>query len=306
MFYRYRNGFARFIYDFSLRKARDLPQIILDSDSNAVLVTMLQKKDITMYLLAVLSFVQYVKVTKIFVINDDSLNPTDIQILKAVIPKITILNKTSFRSQLCPKDGTWERLLAISELVNDYYVVQLDADTLSINPILDVQNCIFSQTAFTLGTATGRAIESMESRIESARALLEKGYTHVQHHTEANLDKIDDYKNLKYVRGCSGFAGFPHKSFSKDFIENTSSRMFSVLGDKWAEWGSEQVTSNIVVANIKASNVLPYPEYCSVDQIEQKTCFVHFIGTCRFKNGIYINKSKEILNKVLSDSARLH
>ena len=299
MFYRYRDMFNRFIYDFSLRKTLNLPRIQLDNDSNTILLSILQKKDMIMYLLAVQSFTRYVKVSKVFVMNDDSLDTNDIHILKRTIPEITILNKTSYRSSFCPENGTWERLLAISELIDNYYVVQLDADTLSIAPIPEVQNCILSQTAFTLGTCRNQTFESMESRAEIGKSMLKKGHSHLQIHAEANLDKIDEYQNLKYVRGCSGFAGFPRRSFSKNFIENISSKMFSILEEKWTEWGSEQVMSNIVIANIEKNNVLSYPEYCAVNQIDHKTCFIHFIGSYRFKNGVYIKKSKDVLNELI-------
>jgi len=298
MFFRYKDMFNRAVFDFSLRKVFTLPPIHLDHDSNTALLSMLQKKDMIMYLLSVRSFTQYVKVSKVFIMNDGSLGPSDIQILKAAIPEVVILAKTSYRSTLCPENGCWERLLAISELVNDYYVVQLDADTLSIKPILDVQSCILSGIAFTMTDNSRHTVKSMESRSEIGKSMLKKGDTHIQVRAEANFDKIDEYKKLKYVRGCAGFAGFPQRSFSKSFVEHISSQMFSVLGEKWAEWGTEQVMSNIVIANIKQNSILPNPEYCEINQINNKTCFIHFIGSHRFKNGVYIKNSKNVLDNL--------
>lgn len=55
---------------------------------------------------------------------------------------------------------------------------------------------------------------------------------------------------LRYVRGSASFTGFPQNSFTRDFVEGISSEMHAAIGSKWEEWGSEQVMSNIVAANI--------------------------------------------------------
>ena len=80
--------------------------------------------------------------------------------------------------------------------------------------------------------------------------------------------------------------------------------MFSVLGNKWTEWGSEQVMSNIVISNIKTNDILPNPKYCAANQIDDSTCFIHFIGSHRYKKGIYIKKSKDVIEKLTSASSR--
>jgi hypothetical protein len=58
---------------------------------------------------------------------------------------------------------------------------------------------------------------------------------------EANFDKLEDFRSLRYVRGCAGFA---RRSFTREFVERISLQMRAAIGDKWAEWGSEQVMSN--------------------------------------------------------------
>ena len=64
--------------------------------------------------------------------------------------------------------------------------------------------------------------------------------------------------------------------------------MAAALGEVWNQWGSEQVMSNIVVANAAQAAVLPHPKYCDCSRIKTDvTAFIHFIGSCRFKHGIY-------------------
>ena len=41
--------------------------------------------------------------------------------------------------------------------------------------------------------------------------------------------------------------------------------MTAELGSRWTEWGTEQVTSNYVVANSPEAMVLPYPKYACFD-----------------------------------------
>ena len=72
--------------------------------------------------------------------------------------------------------------------------------------------------------------------------------------------------------------------------------MWSAIGDKWAEWGSEQVMSNIVVANIPNAIVLPHPKYADCHKMKADvTEFIHFIGSCRFDGGNYGRLAAQVI-----------
>jgi hypothetical protein len=72
--------------------------------------------------------------------------------------------------------------------------------------------------------------------------------------------------------------------------------MRTVLGDRWAEWGSEQVMSNIVVANIPGAVVLPHPKYADCHNMKpQLTEFIHFIGSCRFDCDNYAGLDTQVI-----------
>jgi hypothetical protein len=79
--------------------------------------------------------------------------------------------------------------------------------------------------------------------------------------------------------------------------------MTSIIGcKKWSEWGSEQVTSNFIVANSEKGQVLPFPEYCfhtPGTDIESAT-FVHFIGSYRFHGGHYARLAREVIAQLQS------
>src|SRR5690606_31116022 len=120
-------------------------------------------------------------------------------------------------------------------------------DTLTVDAVPELLANIENGIAFTLGTYDDQVIEPMQKHCEAAREEYDGLDAHVQQVAESHFFKLRDYATLKYVRGCSGFAGFPKQSFSKEFIEEISSQMEEVIGKKWNEWGSEQVMSNIVI-----------------------------------------------------------
>ena len=68
-------------------------------------------------------------------------------------------------------------------------------------------------------------------------------------------------------------------------------------GDRWREWGSEQVASNLVVANLPGGTLLPHARYCAPHRRRPQTAFLHFIGYVRFTTGLY----SELARKVASE-----
>jgi hypothetical protein len=212
------------------------------------------------------------------------------------IPGLTLFELAEYRSAACPSGGTWERLLAISSLVRDHYVIQLDSDTLTVGSIDEVRDCIGRQAAFALGTWDNQKIETMRERCETAKKRMTQGDGHVQVVAEANFDKLDRFESLRYVRACSGFAGFARGSFTREFVESISAQMGAAIGDRWHEWGSEQVMSNIVIANIPGAIVLPHPKYADCHKMKPGvTEFIHFIGGCRFDDGNYARLGAQVI-----------
>ncbi|MEW5943862.1 MAG: hypothetical protein AB1710_08425 [Pseudomonadota bacterium] len=272
------------------------PPVAVDSGSRLAVLSQLQHKDVMMYLTALKSFALRVPVGEICVLNDGSLTQSDIGLLQEHAAGIRFLQLQDFRSARCPSGGTWERLLAIAELAKTRYVIQLDADTLTIGPASEINEFVHAGRAFTIGTWDKQTIETMQERCATAQALKPDAAAHVQVVAEANFDRLRGFQALRYVRGCSGFAGFPQDSFSKTFVEDISEQMSAAIGQKWHEWGSEQVMSNIVVANIPGAQVLPHPKYSDCQKMKlPETVFVHFIGSCRFDAGIYAGLAKEVI-----------
>jgi hypothetical protein len=94
------------------------------------------------------------------------------------------------------------------------------------------------------------------------------------------------------------------QAFQKNLIIDFSQKMENEIGYKWHEWGSEQVMSNVVVANLDKANVLPHPKYTDCNNMKlPSTCFIHFIGDCRFKRSIYAKLAQNEIRKLISETS---
>jgi hypothetical protein len=68
------------------------------------------------------------------------------------------------------------------------------------------------------------------------------------------------------------------------------------MGRRWEEWGTEQVTSNFLIASSPGGFVLPWPKYCCFYASEDvsQNALIHFIGTWRFRGGVYARLGKRV------------
>lgn len=77
------------------------------------------------------------------------------------------------------------------------------------------------------------------------------------------FDQYPNAKNLEYVQGSSGFAGFAKDRFTQAQIEDFDRNMRGMFGNRWLEWGTEQTASNFAIANSPGAIVLPYQKYAN-------------------------------------------
>ena len=126
------------------------------------------------------------------------------------------------------------------------------------------------------------------------------GRQHVQSAIEQVLGqvRIPGRPDLGYVRGCSGFAGFAPGAAGRSLAEAFSQEAQRLIGaGYWAEWGSEQVTSNFVVANEPDALLLPYDRYLNFwnEPVGARAGVVHFIGTYRYHRGAYLAAARRAI-----------
>lgn len=295
--------FNRFRFDRAVKALASTPPLLRGNEPFTVL-SMVQHRDVFPYLLALKSFARYSHPERVVLVADPSLMEDDRRILRQHVPGIVIREVTDFRRPEIPVGGCWERLCAISEYVADSYVIQLDSDTVTTQPVPEVVSGIREQVSFILGTDEGEVFVSCSKAADFARQMIEKfKYDHVQLLAEAQLDRIglDDVR--QYVRGCAGFSGFAPGSFDTARMVAISRRMTELLGERWTAWGTEQFTSNLIVSNTAGARVLPHPKYCMPDVRTHETAFLHFIGYQRYVSSFYAQLAGRIARELSASSA---
>lgn len=262
-----------------------------------VLLSMVQTRDVLSYLVALKSFVYFLNPERIVVVCDPSITPADQALLRQHIPHIELRAADEFTDPDIPRGGTWERLFAISGLVREHYVIQLDADTVTLQPIPEVLAAIESGHGFVLGELPETPLRLLPDVRERALTLLKPG-AHIQTITEADMANAGLPDDAHYVRGCSGFTGFPRTEEMRPRMLDFSRRMSARLGQDWTRWGTEQVTSNYLVANANGTRALPFPKYGTPDCADEASAFLHFIGSMRFVNGKYALASRQAIDMI--------
>ncbi|MGP8260228.1 MAG: hypothetical protein ACLQM6_09800 [Acidobacteriaceae bacterium] len=297
MFFRAKRALGRAWFDFNCRDLLRTPPIHLNDDT-LTLVSMLCHGEVVMYLLAVKSFCEQLgRYPKAVILNDGTLTKSDYATLHTHLPGVRIVSISEVSPDQCPKGSCWERLLLISDLVKDTYVVQLDSDTITVGAIAEVEQCIDANRSFTLlGDGSYPEIEPMLSACERSKSNMG---TMVQAVCERCFDQLPESASLKYVRGNAGFTGFARGSIVREKVRYFSSLMRRIARDKWDEWGSEQVTSNLLIANTLNAQVMEFPKYLSywahVNIPYENASFIHFIGPYRFSNGFYVRSARKVI-----------
>jgi hypothetical protein len=244
------------------------------------------------YLVAAKSFQSRLGRGRFVILDDGTLTASDGVLLRHHLgdPEIRAIGDVD--TGPCPRGGTWERLLTILDLRAGNYVIQLDSDTVTLGDVGEINAAIEAGQSFTLRGGIDSEILPLAATSDLARHHATPGRQHVQAAIEqAMVDVvIPGQAELRYVRGCSGFAGFAPNPDGRGLAEAFSQEAERLLGRSyWSEWGSEQVTSNFVVANQPQSLLLPYDRYLNFwnEPVDPAAAFVHFVGTYRFHRQAY-------------------
>lgn len=302
VFGKYREKAKKSWFNFQIRQVVEVPPTRGEVNSNFSILSQLHSPDLLMYLLAVKSFTRFAKPKKYYIV-DDGLNEKDHEILNHHLEHVEFIPIESVELGTCPKGGCWERLASIAGLNQDSFIVQLDADTLTLQRPVEVLCAIKENRSFTLGTGIGREIISAN---DAAKYASENKGGHIQLVAEAALSEYPDSNKLHYVRGCAGFAGFSPGAISLQALSSFSERISEIVGgEKWWEWGSEQFASNFFIANSKDPHVLTFESYPYMNEKTDvyTSDFIHFVGSHRFKGGVYAKLGRKIIDELLLDSA---
>lgn len=252
-------------------------------------------RDFTMYLVAIKSFYSRFGMGKVVAINDGSLTERQIAVLKEQVPGIILQDMKDVPRRQVPRGGCWERLLAVIDLAQTDYVIQLDSDTLTRRPLAEVMDACLQKRPFIMaGDREGAQILSRQAAAAQAPA-----GNHIQTQMEQRLADIPGLQP-NYVRGCAAFFGIPPGQISFAAVEEFSQIMQRAFGARWQEWGTEQATVNYLLANLANTLVLQPPKYTHRWQRppEDDSAFIHFIGTHRFDRQFYASQSRRVIREL--------
>lgn len=289
-------SYYRWRYGLIVRKVLDTPALN-QGHLPFILLSMVHQRDVLSYVAAVKSFAKYLNPERLVVVCDPSINDDDRKTLKSQLPHVVLRRADEFVHPAIPRGGCWERLFAISEYNRDNYVIQLDADTLALGDLAEIELAITHKYGFVLGEEVNQQLVTFTQAAERASAILKPG-AHIQTRSEAALPTLGLPDTSMYVRGCAGFTGFPASHDMREKLIDFSERMTKALGTDWPSWGTEQVTSNYLVANAVGTKVLPFPKYGTPDQQAPEIAFLHFIGSMRFTSGKYQSDTAKVISSI--------
>jgi hypothetical protein len=282
------------------RAVLDTPPV-RPADDGLVIFSMIGTAVVIPYLVAVKSLHHRLGRGRVMILDDGTLTPADKALLARQLGDPAILSIRDVDVGTCPTGGCWERLLTIQRLRADEYVIQLDSDTVTTAPVPEVVAAIEANRSFTLLGAETDLDEILPVDQFYARFYPggepgpEEATGHIQGATESILRDlaIPGLEQPRYVRGCAGFTGFA-RGGDPALAAAFSHAAQEKLGSRWREWGTEQVTSNFVIANEPGALVLPYRRYLNYwgEAVPQDACFVHYVGSYRFHRWRYIADSR--------------
>lgn len=286
----------------SVSRIRETKPISCRQDDAITVVSMVGKDTLLMYLLAIKSFMSNFGYGKIEVINDGSLGSEEIDTLQYHVPGVRISDASDVETHGCPSYISWKRLFKVQQLAQESYVIQLDSDTVSLAPLVDVDERVRANKGFVIGSKRW----SQGVDVSFLRNVVNNWSTdHPQTEAERNFHKLEFFQDgTKYLRGCAGFAGYPKNFASVEEIQALSGQIERHVGEKWYKWGSEQTATLCLISKCKGSTILPWPYYQNYrfpesSEVTSSMNFVHFIGTSRFSDRCYQRLADLMIERLL-------
>jgi len=290
VFYRLRKYLSHSRFDFQTRRILQTPPLAY-KDAPLTLVSMVERRDVRMYILAMKAFYRRLGRGRIVAIIDRDLPQADRDLIARHLGPVQFYFLEDLPTGRCQRGGTWERVIFCVNRSAQEYVIQIDCDVLCFGPIEEVLECVEQNKAFTL--SEGMPIQPLTEWVEKGVA---RKSDHIVNTFELRAREFPDAEKWRYVRGSSGFAGFSKGGVNFDLLETFHDGGLKVHRERWREWGTEQIASNFAVANSPGAIALPYPKYATFEPeyatfqkkgITAEMSVLHFIGAFRFDRGVF-------------------
>lgn len=278
------------------------------SDDGLVIFSMIGTRVLYPYLVAAKSLHRQLQRGRFAILDDGTLTDDDKAVLRSHLDDPEIF-AADIDTKACPTYSSWRRLFCLLELRRENFVIQLDSDTVTRGPVPLLAELIDEGRDFILkGESEARFLSLPDvSALARANPAADKPPLHVQLAMEMQMENVQiaGHNDLRYARGCAGFAGFAPDPSGSELAETFSAEAVRLLGyDQWKQWGSEQVTSNFLIAQRPDAALLPYDRYCNYwnEPVPPDMAFVHFIGTCRYNGGVYRQMTREVIDQLRAAS----
>ena len=293
-------------FNHALRAVLVAPPVRAIEDG-VIIFSMIGTRVLLPYLVAAKSLHARLGHGRFAILDDGTLTTADKAVLDLHLDQPELYSFSEIDLGDCPRGGCWERLLMLLELRRDHYVIQLDSDTVTLGAVDEIKQAIDQRRDFTLrGEASSAWLPLAEFGADFAALPLE---AHVQVKIETLLPQVAAAAGglSHYVRGCAGFAGFAHGGPGRALADAFSRAAGAQLGPEvWAQWGSEQVMSNLYIANEGEPVLLPYARYLNFwnEPITSEAAFVHFVGTFRYHRGAYAAAARQAIAWLMTGRRR--
>ena len=283
----------RFYFNRTCRKLRQTKAINYKYRDDIRILTLLCHDDVDMYLLAIKSFLFNFTIGSVHVLEDGSLTAADVKLLKFHIPMVKIHHVNDVDATGFPSCNIWKRLLYSIDLSQDAYVIQLDSDTVSMKPMLDLQKIIKEERGFIIGNgpAWGKPVEVgyLSRLIKSWVSGNVIDDTKLA--AESEVHTLAFFQNAKYyLRGCSGFSGLPRGQINRELLLDFSQQITAAIGEPvWSSSGSEQIACSVMISRTRNPVILPWLMYQNFGlpsfykESLVTAALVHFVRKNRFK-----------------------
>jgi hypothetical protein len=252
---------------------------------------MVQESDVQMYILAVKALYRRLGRGRIATIVLADFPERNRELIRRHLGPVEFHHLEDLPTGRCQRGGTWERLVFCVNRSANEFVIQIDCDVLCIGSVEEVIQRVDQNRAFVL--AEGIPIQPLPAWVEKGVARKSRNIVTA---FEIRGSELPDADRWLYVRGSSGFTGFAKGAATMDLVENFHDAAARIHGNRWTEWGTEQIASNFVIANSPNSEPLPYPKYATFEPayatfqkkgITPDISLLHFIGAYRFDDGVY-------------------
>lgn len=281
-----------------LRQVSITSPFTYDSKHDVVVLSMVGKRVVYDYLVAIKSFLMKVDVKEVHILSDGTLDSSNIATLTQHLPQLKIHYVDELDMSGLPTGNCWERLVTLLSLAEKSYVIQLDADIVINGDLDEINQAIANNVGFILGNEKWSTPVSAQEMSDIAQQWSSE---HIQGFSERYFNRINILDDVKYFRGCAAFVGLPASDSYLPLLKTFSAAMENAIGDRWYSWGSEQVASNVICSFADGIFMLPWPKYqtyqfpVSNTPIEDAS-LIHFMGTYRYHGNKYTNIASKAIS----------